>query len=307
MGKGGPSRQEKTTRRERFLGEMNQAVPWARLVALIESFSSKGERGRPPLGIELMLRGYFLQQWYALGDAALEDTLHDSRAMRAFVGEQAVVPDATTLRKFRHLLEGNDLPRQFFAAINALLSGRGQFLRAGTMVDATILSAPPSTKNKARERDPEMHQTRKGKPWYFGRKAHVGGDLGSGLVHTLVGTAANVSDVSQAHQLLHGQGVAKRPERVARHGHLPWMVAARRGKSKALAEGRVKELTLAVEKTRAQMRALLEHPFHVLKNLFGHRKVRYRGLAKNTAQLHTLLALANLVLVGRTLHSEVQG
>lgn len=315
---GGPSRQEKTTRRERFLGEMNQAVPWARLVALIEPFYPKGERGRPPLGIELMLRVYFLQQWYALGDAALEDTLHDSRAMRAFVGEQAVVPDATTLLKFRHLLERNDLPRQFFAAINALLSERGQFLREGTIVDATILSAPPSTKNKGKERDPEMHQTRKGKQWYFGMKAHVGVDLGTGLVHTLVGTAANVSDVSQAHHLLHGQeklrlgdagyqGVEKRPEMVARHGHLPWMVAAKRGKLKALVEGRVKELTLAVEKTKAQMRALVEHPFHVLKNLFGHRKVRYRGLAKNTAQLHTLFALANLVLVGRTLHSEVQG
>ena len=318
VGMGGPSRQEKTTRRERFLVEMNQAVPWARLVALIAPFYPKGERGRPPLGIELMLRVYFLQQWYALGDAALEDTLHDSRAMRAFVGEQAVVPDATTLLKFRHLLERHDLARALFAEINALLSERGQFLRAGTIVDATILSAPPSTKNKAKARDPEMHQTKKGNTWHLGMKAHVGVDLGSGLVHTLVGTAANVSDVSQAHHLLHGeeklglgdagyQGVEKRPEMLARHGHLPWHVAAKRGKIKAMAEGKIKELTLAVEKTKAKMRALVEHPFHVIKNLFGHRKTRYRGLAKNTAQLHSLFALANLVLVGRTLHSEVQG
>ena len=306
---------QRATRRAHFLGEMEQAVPWARLVALIKPFYPKGERGRPPLGVELMLRVYFLQQWYALGDAALEDSIHDSRAMRAFIGEQAVVPDATTLLKFRHLLERHDLPRQLFAEINALLSERGQFLREGTIGDATILSAPPSTKNKRKERDPEMHQTRKGQAWHFGMKAHIGVDLGTGLVHTLVGTAANVSDVSQAHHLLHGQeklrlgdagyqGVEKRPEMVARFGHLPWHVAAKRGKLKAMAEGKVKELTLAVEKTKARMRALVEHPFHVIKNLFKHRKTRYRGLAKNTAQLHSLFALANLVLVGRTLHSQ---
>ena len=309
--------QQKTTRRARFLGEMEQAVPWARLVALIEPFYPKGERGRPPLGVELMLRVYFLQQWYALGDAALEDSIHDSRAMRAFIGEQAVVPDATTLLKFRHLLEKHDLPRQLLAEVNALLRERGEFLREGTIVDATILSAPPSTKNKAKERDPEMHQTKKGNAWHFGMKAHVGVDLGTALGHTVVGTAANVSDVSQAHRLLHGeekvrladagyQGVEKRPEMRARFGPVPWIVAAKRGKIKAMAEGKLKELTLAVEKTKAKMRALVEHPFHVLKNLFGHRKVRYKGLAKNTAQLHTLFALANLVLVGRSLHAEVQ-
>ena len=291
-------------------------MPWARLVALIEPFYPKGERGRPPIGIERMLRVYFLQQWYALGDAALEDTLYDSRAMRAFIGD-GPVPDATTLLKFRHLLEAHDLPQRLFAEINALLSERGQFLREGTIVDATILSAPPSTKNKTRERDPEMHQTKKGNAWHFGMKAHVGVDLGTGLVHTVVGTAANVSDVSQAHHLLHGeeklrlgdagyQGVEKRPEMIARFGRLPWTVAAKRGKIRAMAEGRLKALTLAVEKTKAQMRALVEHPFHVLKNLFGHRKTRYKGLAKNTAQLHTLFALANLVLVGRTLRTEVQ-
>lgn len=304
---------QKVTRRERFLGEMNQAVPWARLVALIEPFYPQGKRGRPPLGVSLMLRVYFLQQWYALADEALEDAIHDSRAMRAFISGE-VVPDATTLLGFRHLLELNDLTCQLFAEVNALLAERGAFLREGTIVDATIIAAAPSTKNKSKERDPEMHQTRKGKPWYFGMKAHLGVDLGTGLVHTVVGTAANVADVAQAHALLHGeeklglgdagyQGVEKRPEMIARSAQVQWIVAAKRGKIKAMAEGRVKELTLAVEKTKAQMRALIEHPFHVLKNLFGYRKVRYRGLAKNTAQLHTLFALANLVLVGRTLRS----
>ena len=305
---------QKVTRRERFLDEMEQAVPWARLVALIQPFYPQGKRGRPPLGVELMLRVYFLQQWYALADEALEDAIHDSRAMRAFIGGE-VVPDATTLLGFRHLLEKHDLTRRLFAEINAVLSERGAFLREGTIVDATIIAAAPSTKNKAKERDPEMHQTKKGNAWHFGMKAHVGVDLGSGLVHTVVGTAANVADVSQAHALLHGeeklrlgdagyQGAEKRPEMIARFGHLPWVVAAKRGKIKAMAEGKIKELTLAVEKTKAQLRALVEHPFHVLKNLFGHRKTRYRGLAKNTAQLHSLFALANLVLVGRTLHSQ---
>ena len=184
-------------------------------------------------------------------------------------------------------------------------------------MDATIIAAAPSTKNKAKARDPEMHQTKKGNVWHFGMKAHIGVDLGSGLVHTVVGTAANVADVAQAHALLHGaeilglgdagyQGVEKRPEVTARLGHVRWIVAAKRGKIRAMADGRVKDLTLAVEKTKAQMRALVEHPFHVLKNLFGYRKTRYKGLAKNTAQLHTLFALANLVLVGRTLRTEAQ-
>ena len=195
---------QKVTRRERFLAEMEQAVPWARLVALIEPFYPQGKRGRPPLGVERMLRVYFLQQWYALADEALEDALHDSRAMHAFVGGD-LVPDATTLLKFRHLLEEHRLTERLFAEVNALLAERGAFLREGTIVDATIIAAPPSTKNKAKERDPEMHQTKKGNAWHFGMKAHVGVDLHSGLVHTVTGTAANVADVAQTHTLLHGQ------------------------------------------------------------------------------------------------------
>jgi IS5 family transposase len=300
---------KKQTRRERFLGEMEAAVPWARLVALIEPFYPKGQRGRPPLGVERMLRVYFLQQWYALADEALEDALYDSQALRAFAGSD-LVPDATTLLKFRHLLERHDLAKEIFVQVNAHLGQQGLFLREGTIVDATIIAAAPSTKNQAKARDPEMHQTKKGHAWHFGMKAHIGVDAGSGLVHTVVGTAANVADVAQAHALLHGeekagfgdagyQGVERRAEIAGRFGHVRWFVAAKRSKIKALAEGKRKELTQALEKAKAQLRALVEHPFHVIKNLFRHRKVRYRGLAKNTAQLHTLFALANLVLARR--------
>ena len=302
---------KKQTRRERFLAEMETAVPWARLVALIGPFYPQGERGRPPLGVERMLRVYFLQQWYALADEALEDTLYDSQAMRAFVGSD-LVPDATTLLKFRHLLEEHALTSRVLSEVNAHLSEKGLFLREGTIVDATIIAAAPSTKNKAKARDPEMHQTKKNNAWHFGMKAHIGVDAGSGLVHTVVGTAANVADAAQAHALLHGeekvgfgdagyQGVERRPEIAARFAHVRWFVAAKRGKVKAMAEGKLKEATQAFEKAKAQLRAYVEHPFHVVKTLFKHRKVRYRGIVKNTAQLHTLFALANLVLARRTL------
>ena len=302
---------KKQTRRERFLGEMEGLVPWARLVALIVPFYPKGARGRPPMGVEKMLRMYFLQQWYSLADEALEDALYDSQALRTFVGIDLgggeAVPDATTLLYFRHLLERQELTQALFVEVNALLSERGILLREGTLVDATILAAPSSTKNKAKARDPEMHQTRKGKQWYFGMKAHVGVDAHSGVVHTLTGTAANVADISETHRLLHGQekrgqgdsgytGVEKRAEIVARFPQVKWQVAAKRGRIKAMAEGPRKEVAQALEKAKAQLRAYVEHPFHVVKNLFRHRKARYRGLAKNTAQLHTLFALANLVI-----------
>ena len=297
------------TRRERFLADMEKLVPWKELVGIIVPFYPKGERGRPPMGVEKMLRVYFLQQWYSLADEALEDALYDSLALRAFVGLAGSdpVPDATTLLHFRHLLEEHDLTKKLFAEINAQLRTQGLLVREGTIVNATIIAAPSSTKNQAKERDPQMHQTRKGKQWYFGMKAHVGVDLHSGVVHSLTGTAANVADIAEAHHLLHGeeklgladagyQGVEKRGEIQARFPQVRWIVAAKRGRIKAMAEGKIKELTQAVEKSKAQLRAYVEHPFHVLKNLFGYRKVRYRGLAKNTAQLHSLFALANLVI-----------
>ncbi len=301
---------KKVTKRERFLGEMERVVPWARLCAVIAPHYPQGRRGRPPIGIERMLRIYFLQQWYALADEALEDALYDSQAMRTFAGidlSVEAVPDATTLLHFRHLLEAHDLTRRIFGEVTALLSERKLLMREGTMVDATIIAAPSSTKNARQERDPEMHQTKKGHQWYFGMKAHIGVDAQSGLVHSVAGTAANVADIAQAHALLHGGekqayadagylGVEKRAEITASAPGVEWHVAAKRGKVKAMADGLLKELTVQLERVKAQVRARVEHPFHILKNIFRHRKARYRGLTKNTAQLHSLFALANLFI-----------
>ena len=308
---------KKVTRRERFLFEMERVVPWERLCGVIEPHYPQGKRGRPPVGIERMLRIYFLQQWYALADEALEDALYDSQAMRTFAGidlGSEAVPDATTLLKFRHLLEAHDLTRQIFAEVGALLSERKLLMKEGTIVDATIIAAPSSTKNARKERDPEMHQTKKGNQWYFGMKAHIGVDAQSGLVHSVTGTAANVADIAQTHELLHGeekevfadagyQGVEKREEIVAVASDVEWHIAAKRGKVRAMAEGLLKDLTVGLERAKAQVRARVEHPFHVLKNIFRHRKTRYRGLTKSTAQLHSLFALANLFLARRTLLS----
>jgi IS5 family transposase len=310
---------KKVTRREKFLGEMERVVPWTRLVALIQPHYPTGRRGRPPIGLERMLRIYFLQQWYTLADEALEDALYDSQALRTFVGldlSVESVPDATTLLGFRHLLEEHALGPEILREVNAHLSERALLLREGTIVDATIIAAAPSTKNAKKQRDPEMHQTKKGHEWHFGMKAHIGVDADSGLVHTVLGTAANVSDIACAAQALHGEektvyvdagytGVEKRPEVMAAHAQTQWIVAAKRGRVKALPEGRIKELTKELERLKAQVRAKVEHVFHVVKNLFGFRKVRYRGLAKNTAQLHTLFALANLVLAKRRLLAAV--
>ena len=232
---------KKTTRRERFLGEMEQVVPWARLAALVTPFYPKGERGRPPMGVERMLRVYFLQQWYALADEALEDTLYDSQALRAFAGIDLTVdavPDATTLLNFRHLLERHGLTKRLLEEVSTLLTERGVLLRAGTMVDATIIAAPSSTKNASHRRDSEMHQTKKGNVWHFGLKAHIGCDVASGVVHSLIVTAANVADVVCTPALLHGQeqsvfgdaGYTGADKRVAmRESKLRWQIALKRG------------------------------------------------------------------------------
>jgi IS5 family transposase len=304
---------KKTTRREKFLARMEQLIPWAQLMAVIEPFYPKGQRGRPPIGLERMLRVYFLQQWYALADEALEDALYDSHALQSFARIDLTaegVPDATTLLKFRRLLETHDLCQGLFAAINADLATRGLLLREGTLVDATLIAAPPSTKNREKKRDPEMHQTKKGHQWHFGMKAHIGADRDSKLVHTVVVTAAHVADITQTAALLHGQeqqvhadagyiGVEKRAEIVALQRKIDWQIAAKRGTIQAMAEGAEKETLRAVEKAKASVRAFVEHPFHIVKNLFRHRKVRYRGLAKNGHQLYTLFGLANVVIGGR--------
>lgn len=305
---------KKTTRREKFLTRMEAVIPWAQLLAVIEPFYPKGKRGRPPIGLERMLRVYFLQQWYGLADEALEDALYDSQALQSFARidlSAEGVPDATTLLKFRRLLETHDLCKGLFTAINADLAARGLLLREGTLVDATLVAAPASTKNQAKQRDPEMHQTKKGNQWYFGMKAHIGADRDSKLVHTVVVTAAHVADITKTAELLHGQeqqvhadagysGVEKRAEIVALERKIDWQIARKRGQIKALAEGAEKETLKALEKAKASVRAFVEHPFHIVKNLFRHRKVRYRGLAKNGHQLYTLFGLANVVIGGRT-------
>lgn len=308
---------KKQTRRDKFLAEMEQVVPWSRLVARLQPLYPKGERGRPPIGVERMLRIYFLQQWYGLADEALEDALYDSQGLRSFAGidlSHDPVPDATTLLKFRHWLERHDLTRALFDDIAAMLEERGLLMRQGTIVDATIIAAPPSTKNKSQSRDPEMHQTKKGNQWHFGMKAHIGVDVTSGVVHTLTGTAANEADINQTAALLHGQeeavfadagytGADKRPELADRE--VSWNIAIRRSIIKALPKA-LRDLAEPMERALAQVRAWVEHPFHVVKNLFRHKKLRYRGLAKNTAQLHTLFALANLVIVKKTLLAQSQ-
>jgi IS5 family transposase len=304
---------KKRTRREKFLADMERVVPWARLIAVIEPlYPTSGRVGRQPIGVARMLRMYCLQQWYGLADEALEDALYDSQALRDFVGidlSRESVPDATTLLKFRRLLLDNDLTKALFEEINAHLAEQGLLMRAGTIVDATIIAAPSSTKNAGNTRDPEMHQTKKGNTWHFGMKAHVGVDSQSGLVHSVVATAANVSDVTQAGALLHGeetvafgdagyQGVDKRVEAQGPK----WHVAMRPGKRRQLDTTRKwARLLEKAEQLKASIRAKVEHPFHVIKNLFRHKKTRYKGLAKNEAQLFSLFGLANLFIAKKAL------
>jgi len=304
---------KKRTRREKFLADMERVVPWSRLTSVIEPlYPTRGRVGRQPIGVPRMLRMYCLQQWYGLADEALEDALYDSQALRDFVGidlSRESVPDATTLLKFRRLLLDNDLTKALFEEINAHLAEQGLLMRAGTIVDATIIAAPSSTKNAGNARDPEMHQTKKGNAWHFGLKAHIGVDAQSGLVHTMVTTAANVNDVTQAGALLHGEetaafgdagyrGVDKREEAQGPQ----WHVAMQPGKRRQLDPTRQwARLLEKAEQLKASIRAKVEHPFHVIKNLFRHKKARYKGLAKNEAQLFSLFGLANLVIAKKSL------
>lgn len=308
---------KKQTRRDRFLAQLEAVTPLAQLEAAIEPFYPAGRgAGRPPIGLSRMLRMYVAQQCFGLSDEGIEDALYDSQAIRRFVGidlAREAAPDATTLLKFRRRLEDHGLTGVIFQAINAHLAEQGLLLREGTIVDATLIAAPPSTKNRDRARDPAMHQAKKGQQWHFGMKAHIGVDLDSGLVHTVVGTAAHVADVTQAHALLHGhetvalsdagyQGVAKRPEH--RDTPVTWHVALRPGVRRALPDDALGRLQERIERVKASLRAKVEHPFHIVKNLFKHRKTRYRGLAKNRAQLFTLFGLANLVLAGWRLRAR---
>jgi len=302
----------KRTRKREFLSQMNRVMPWGDLVAVVSPYTRESKTGRPPFAVLTMLRIHFMQQWFTLSDPAMEEALHDVPLFREFAGLSLGdrLPDESTILRFRHLLEKHKLADQILATVNDLLQRKGLMLKAGTVVDATLIAAPSSTKNKTGERDPDMHQTKKGNQWHFGMKAHIGVDADSGMVHTVRGTAANVNEVVEGNSLLHGeetdvfadagyQGAHKRPD--AREG-TTWHVAMRPGKRKALDKTKASgQLTEQVEKIKASIRAKVEHPFRVIKQQFGHVKVRYRGLIKNTAQLKTLVALSNLWMARRKL------
>ena len=302
----------KRTRKREFLTEMEGVVPWAALVELIAPYAPEGKKGRPPFALQTMLRIHFMQQWFTLSDPAMEEALHDMPLFREFaqLSWDSRLPDESTILRFRHLLERHKLAEQILATINGLLHDKGLMLKAGTVVDATLIAAPSSTKNATGERDPEMHQTRKGKQWYFGMKAHIGADAESGLVHTVRGTPANVNDVVEGNSLLHGnesdvfadagyQGADKRADAKA---DVNWHVAMKPGKRRVLDRTtELGQLSEQIEKLKASVRAKVEHPFRVVKRQFGHVKVRYRGIKKNTAQLVTLFALSNLWMVRKKL------
>lgn len=301
---------KKRTRREVFLAEMDQVIPWGSLLRLIEPLYPTAGRGRPPYPLETMLRVHLLQNWYALSDPAMEEALYDSAAMRVFakLSLNGAIPDETTILNFRRLLEVNELAPEILGRVNAYLTRQKLMFKQGTIVDATIIPAPSSTKNAEGKRDPEMHQTKKGNQWFFGMKAHIGVDSQSGLVHTVVTTPANEADVEVVDELLHGKeatvhadaGYTGADKRVVRK-KLTWHIAAKRGKVKAMPEGRKKAAVEKRETAKASIRARVEHPFRVIKRQFGLAKVRFRGLAKNTAHVITLFALSNLWMARKKL------
>jgi len=301
------------SRREQFLEQMDATIPWDRWVAVIEPFyyqQAPGKKGRKAKPVETMLRMYLLQAWFSLSDEGVEDAIYDSYAMRRFMGlgfgtEQ--VPDATTLLHFRHLLEKHELGARLLAAQQEIFEAKGWMMRGGSIIDATIIAAPSSTKNATGERDPEMHQTKKGNQWYFGMKAHIGVDAGTGYVHSVSATAANVHDLDESVNLVRDddevvyadagyQGVERRRE-VAENEHLSgvqWRVAARKGRLKMMPEH-----DRHLESRKAAVRAKVEHPFLIIKRDFGFIKTRYRGIAKNLNQLQVLFASANWLMRAR--------
>jgi IS5 family transposase len=300
----------KKTRREVFLGEMDQVVPWKSLLGLIEPFYPVAGRGRHPYPLETMLRVHLMQNWFGLSDPAMEESLYEITPMRAFAGLSlnGPIPDETTILNFRRLLETNALAPEILSRVNAYLGRKGLMLKRGTIVDATIIPAPSSTKNAQGERAPEMHQTKKGNQWYFGMKAHIGVDADSGLVHSVSTTPANEPEVEEVALLLHGKevvahgdaGYAGADKRVVRKG-LQWQIAAKRGRIKAMPDGAAKSALELLERRKASIRARVEHPFRVIKRQFGLLKVRFRGLTKNTAHVITLFALSNLWMARRRL------
>lgn len=300
----------KKTRREMFLEEMELVVPWKALLKLIEPHYPTAGRGRRPYPLESMLRVHLMQNWFALSDPAMEEALYEIASLRTFARLSLTepIPDETTILNFRHLLEENDLAEDMFKLVNALLARKGLMLKRGSILDATMIAAPSSTKNADGERDPDMHQTKKGNQWFFGMKAHIAVDADSGLVHTVTTTAANEADVEQVADLLHGKeeqvwadsGYRGAQTRVTRES-LQWNIAARPSDIAKLPEGRRKAAARKAEHRKASVRAKVEHPFRVIKRQFGLVKVRFRGLAKNTAHVMTLFALSNLWMARKQL------
>lgn len=298
----------KPTRREKLLAEMDRVVPWPELCALIEPFYSRAGNGRPPVGLERMLRIYFLQQWFNLSDPAAEEALYESLSMCRFVGidlGKEPVPDETTICKFRHLLEKHQIGKKLFKEVGRYLQAQGLKIANGTIVDATIINAPSSTKNKDKKRDPDMHQTRKGNQWFFGMKAHIGIDSRTKLIHSVAATAANVHDSRVLPDLLHGDetrvwgdsaytGQAEVIRETAPNAKDFTNVKATRNRPLTDAER-------ATNRTKSKVRAKVEHVFGVIKGVFGYAKVRYRGLDKNAHALFAISALANLYMARRQL------
>lgn len=302
----------KPTRREKFLAEMERVVPWKQLCKVIEPYYPKPGNGRPPVGLERMLRIYFLQHWFNLSDPGAEEALYESRSMCRFVGidlGREPVPDETTILKFRHLLERHELGDQLFQAVGEFLQAQGLTIASGTIVDASIINAPSSTKNKAKSRDPEMHQTKKGNQWYFGMKAHIGVDSKTKIIHSVAATAANVHDSQLLEDLLHGDETRVWGDSAyAGQGEVIQRTAPR-AKDFTQAKGSrhkpLDESDRLRNRSKSKVRAKVEHVFGVMKRLFGFTKVRYRGLAKNAHALFVLSALTNLYLARRRLRCLV--
>lgn len=306
------SLRKRKTKREEFLEIMDEIIPWEEWVAFVRPYYPEGRRGRPTKGIEKMLRMYLLQVWFNLSDEGVEDAIYDSYAFRKFMKidfAEEQVPDATTLLKFRHLLERNHLGEAFFAAIRRVMDESGHIMHGGTIVDATIIEAPSSTKNAEKQRDPEMHQTKKGNTWHFGMKCHIGVDAGSGLIHTVTATPANTADITEAHKLLREDdefvygdngyaGIAKRDEikNNEKFRKIDFRINRRPKSLPKLPDGMI-DWEREIEHQKSAVRCKIEHVFRILKDTFHFRKVRYKGLAKNIHKLNVLFACANLLMV----------
>ena len=304
----------KKTKKEIFFDEMERVVPWKKIIAAIEPYYHRsGHRGRQPYPLQVMLRIHLVQNWYNYSDPYMEEALYENNAIRYFCRlslDIDSIPDETTILNFRRLLQRHELGEAIFSEVNTLLKDKGLLLKEGSVMDATIIHASSSTKNSSGSRDPEMHSTKKGNQYYFGMKAHIGVDDSSPIVHSVHTTAANEHDVTQAHHLLHGeekrvfadagyQGVEKRPEHADRDTR--WYIAMRPGARRALGDSEDDIQSKRIERLKSTLRAHVEHPFRVIKQQFGYRKVRYKGLAKNTNQLYVLFALSNLYLCRRRL------